>query len=78
MRYTELFYSLQGEGKYVGTPSILLRLFGCNLRCPHFGVKGRKGDNPEVIRITGEINGYSNELTNLTMQKKTIIGTCVK
>lgn len=29
----ELFYSIQGEGRYVGTPSIFMRVSGCNLRC---------------------------------------------
>jgi len=32
-----MFYSLQGEGRYVGVPSLFLRLFGCNFECAGFG-----------------------------------------
>ncbi len=37
MRVSELFYSLQGEGRYSGRPSVFIRFGGCNLRCEGFG-----------------------------------------
>ncbi|RLS57515.1 MAG: 7-carboxy-7-deazaguanine synthase QueE [Planctomycetota bacterium] len=33
MQLAELFYSIQGEGRFVGTPSVFIRTSGCNLRC---------------------------------------------
>ena len=33
MKISEIFYSIQGEGKYTGTPSIFIRTSYCNLRC---------------------------------------------
>lgn len=33
MRVNEIFYSLQGEGRWTGTPAIFIRLSGCNLKC---------------------------------------------
>lgn len=38
IKVSELFYSLQGEGQYVGVPSIFLRTFGCNFTCSGFGM----------------------------------------
>ena len=33
-RVNEIFYSLQGEGFWTGTPMVFLRFSGCNLKCP--------------------------------------------
>lgn len=38
IHFSELFYSLEGEGIFVGCPTVFLRLFGCNLSCPGFGL----------------------------------------
>jgi len=33
MRIAEIFYSIQGEGRLLGMPSVFIRTSGCNLRC---------------------------------------------
>jgi len=35
LRITEIFYSLQGEAKTVGLPTVFVRLTGCPLRCSY-------------------------------------------
>ena len=64
IRYSELFYSIQSEGRYTGTPSVFLRMFGCNFKCKNFN---RHGDdllpvtlkhNPEVMNVIKNIDNY--------------------
>jgi len=50
IKVSELFYSIQGEGRFMGVPSIFLRTFGCNFTCDGFGMpRGEKSDEREII-----------------------------
>ena len=56
IKVSEIFYSLQGEGRFVGVPSIFLRTYGCNFTCAGFGCKpGEKStgadDVAEVVHM---------------------------
>lgn len=55
LKISELFYSIQGEGKYQGVPSVFLRVFGCNFKCAGFGMpKGQLSTERETIAINAE------------------------
>ncbi|MDQ7042381.1 MAG: 7-carboxy-7-deazaguanine synthase QueE [Sulfurimonas sp.] len=45
----EHFYSIQGEGKYVGTPSLFFRFGGCNMKCEGFGCSEVASDGTKVL-----------------------------
>lgn len=52
IKVSELFYSIQGEGRYMGVPSVFLRTFGCNFTCAGFGMP--RGElSAEAINIAG-------------------------
>lgn len=50
IKVSELFYSIQGEGRYMGVPSVFLRTFGCNFTCSGFGMpKGQVSQERDEI-----------------------------
>ena len=53
IKVAELFYSIQGEGRYMGVPSVFLRTFGCNFKCAGFGMpRGQLSTEAEDIAHT--------------------------
>jgi organic radical activating enzyme len=50
IKVAELFYSIQGEGRYMGVTSVFLRTFGCNFTCGGFGMpKGELSQERSII-----------------------------
>ena len=63
LKVAELFYSIQGEGRYMGVPSVFLRTFGCNFKCEGFGMpKGEISDERNVIALKVDDIGSYNSL----------------
>ena len=60
MKINEIFYSIQGEGKWIGLPNIFIRTTGCNLRCEYCDTKYAyyQGKNMKVKEIEDEISEY--------------------
>lgn len=61
LRISELYASLQGEGLLVGTPSIFVRVSGCNLRCVFcdtpYASWEPEGDHRPVEQVAREVLG---------------------
>ena len=58
IKIAELFYSIQGEGRYMGVPSVFLRTFGCNFKCAGFGMPQGELSN-EVEDIASVVHMYN-------------------
>ncbi len=57
IKLAELFYSIQGEGRFMGVPSVFMRTFGCNFKCAGFGMP--KGESTtEVDPIANNVHLY--------------------
>ena len=57
IKISEVFYSAQGEGRFIGVPSVFLRTFGCNFKCAGFGMPKGELTN-EVEPIANSVHLY--------------------
>ena len=65
LKVAELFYSIQGEGRYMGVPSVFLRTFGCNFRCAGFGMP--KGELSKEVEDIAEVVHMFNKYEELPL-----------
>ena len=65
LKVAELFYSIQGEGRYMGVPSIFLRTFGCNFKCQGFGMP--RGELSNEVEDIAEVLHMFNKYEELPL-----------
>jgi organic radical activating enzyme len=65
IKLAELFYSIQGEGRYMGVPSVFLRTFGCNFKCQGFGMP--RGELSEEANEIAEVAHMFNKYEDLPL-----------
>jgi 7-carboxy-7-deazaguanine synthase len=68
LRITEIFYSLQGEARTVGLPTVFVRLTGCPLRCTYcdteYAFSG--GELFSIEQVSRQVAGYAPRYVTVT------------
>jgi len=61
LRITEIFYSLQGESRTIGLPTVFVRLTGCPLRCTYCDTEYafHGGERRSIDDILTQVASYS-------------------
>lgn len=57
-RVNEIFYSLQGEGVWTGTPAVFVRFSGCNLRCDFCDTAHEHSTPMSLAQIVAEVTRH--------------------
>jgi 7-carboxy-7-deazaguanine synthase len=70
VRISEIFYSIQGEGRLCGIPSVFIRTSGCNLRCvwcdtPYTSWRP-EGRSWSISKIVNEVKKYPTDYIVIT------------
>lgn len=65
-KVNEIFYSIQGEGFYSGTPAIFIRFSGCNLKCPFCDTRHEEGTLMTDEAIVATVIRYPARMVILT------------
>lgn len=65
-KINEIFYSLQGEGYYTGSPAIFVRFAGCNLKCPFCDTRHEIYKTMSDQEILCQVTRYPAKLVVLT------------
>ena len=80
LNITEIFFSLQGEAKEVGLPTVFVRLTGCPLRCNYCDTAyAFKGNNPLTLdHILNEVSKYNTPYICVTGGEPMAQSNCLK
>lgn len=71
MKISEIYHSIQGEGKLTGVPSVFIRTTGCNLRCtwcdtPYTSWEPEAGESLDADQIARRVGDHGTRHVVLT------------